>query len=286
MITFSLKVDIMSQEKKLEALFNVEKPVIGMLHLQALPGAPNNNETINEILELAEKDFQALIDGGVNGILIENYNDYPFYPNKVEPLTIASMAILVNQLSKKTKKPVGVNILRNDCIGALSVASITGASFIRCNFLVGAYVTDQGIINGCAHELMRLRNSLTTLITTDMKINVFADIHCKHASPLSSRSLTEECKDAFSRGMADAVIITGPRTGTAPILKKLKELNKQNLEPLIIGSGVSNENIEKLLPLADGAIIGTAFKKNGDIKNLVDSRRVKSIMKKAQKIQK
>ncbi|MBK5112787.1 MAG: BtpA/SgcQ family protein [Candidatus Heimdallarchaeota archaeon] len=264
---------------QLEKLFGVKKPVIGMIHLKALPGAPKSSLSVSEVLALAVDDLNSLIEGKVDGVLVENYNDYPFHPFTVEPSTIVSMSLIVKELVKSSSVPVGVNVLRNACSDALVIASFTGAEFIRCNFLTGAYVTDQGVIVGCAHILKRLQKQLSC-IKTETNPLIFGDVLCKHASPISPRTLELEAIDALERGLADAVIITGNRTGLPAKLSDLKLLRKKQIQPILVGSGVTSDSIQEILPYIDGVIIGTSLKHKNKISLPVDRKKVEEFMQK------
>lgn len=266
--------------KQFQQIFaGIQKPVIGMLHLAALPGSPNHSLSLEEIISRAKDDLNALLAGDVDGVLIENYNDRPFFPNSVEPITISSMAVIAKELISQSSIPVGINILRNACKEALAVATVTGADFIRCNFYTGVAVADQGIIEGCAPWLKRLQKNYSNLPKFQSP-KIFADVACKHATSLVPQSIEYSALDALERGQADAIIITGLRTGIAAKVSDLKLLQAKGIQPVIIGSGVSQKNIDKLLAHVDGAIIGTALKKDGIITNLVDQKRVSSLMEK------
>ncbi|RLG09050.1 MAG: phosphorybosylanthranilate isomerase, partial [Thaumarchaeota archaeon] len=130
-----------------EEVFGVEKPIIGMIHLKPLPGTPGSAK-LRDVLDLALKDAENLVEGGVDGLLIENLFDSPFYPDKVPPHVISSMTMIAWEIRKRYDLPIGVNILRNDSEASLAVASTIGAKFIRVNVHIGCVVTDQGIIQG------------------------------------------------------------------------------------------------------------------------------------------
>ena len=254
-----------------------------MIHLPSLPGSPNNLLGINDILSFAFGELDTLVSGGIDGIIVENFHDYPFYPQSVEPITIASMAIVTQALVQKSTVPIGVNILRNACSEALSIAALTNASFIRCNIWTGAYVTDQGIITGCAHTVKRLQKTLAAANNCTSPL-IFVDVHCKHASPLSNRPLELEVIDTFDRGAADAVIITGERTGLPAKIENLQMLHKKKIHPILIGSGVTSENVELFLPYADGAIVGSSLKRNCKIDEPTALKKVQNLVAKARNI--
>ncbi|MFX0163450.1 MAG: BtpA/SgcQ family protein, partial [Candidatus Hodarchaeota archaeon] len=158
--------------KEFNSLFQTEKPVIGVIHLPPLPGAPRNLEKIEKILERALEDAKKLEEGGINGIIVENYGDVPYYPESVPPETITSMTVICYEISKKISVPLGINVLRNDAKSALAIALATKASFIRVNVHISAMLTDQGLIQGKAHETLRYRSNLKidTKIFADVKV--------------------------------------------------------------------------------------------------------------------
>ncbi|MEM3637109.1 MAG: BtpA/SgcQ family protein [Conexivisphaerales archaeon] len=244
--------------------------IIGMVHLKPLPGSPLF-ESFHTVMDSALKDLKALEEGGVDGIMVENFNDMPFYKDDVPKETIASMTRVCTEIMKSTSLPVGINVLRNDSIASLAIAASCGASFIRANILTDAYVTDQGIIEGNAHRLLRYRRALNA-----ESIAIWADVHSKHASPLSTRRLELAVIDTVERGLADAIIITGERTGSAPQPSDLRTAKKYS--KVVVGSGVHPSNAKVLLKLADAAIIGTYFKMEGQVRNQVDAERVKKMM--------
>jgi membrane complex biogenesis BtpA family protein len=255
-------------------IFPVKNPIIGMIHLLPLPGAPRYTD-IQEVMHQAQKDYTALREGGVDSILIENFGDNPYLKDAVEPQTITWMTRII--LSLKIDIPFGVNVLRNDCKAALAIAHATGGQFVRCNMLTGAMVCDQGIIEGKASKILRYRKMLQT------DICIFADIQVKHASPLADQPLDIVAQDTVSRGLADALVVTGSQTGEQPSLKELAAVKKRVPHAfLCAGSGVNTRNVEFILEYADGCIVGESFKKEGIIENPVDMKRVREFMKKVE----
>jgi len=226
-------------------------------------------------LDAALRDAKALRNGGFDGLLIENYGDSPFKPTPADPETVASMTAIGREIRRQVDLPVGVNVLRNGALAALAIAHVIGARFIRVNVLTESLLTDQGIIDACAHDLMRYRKRLGA---TDVR--VFADVRSKHAAPLVSRPVEESARDAAYRGMADALIVTGPRTGAEPDRDSLRRIKASVPDrPVLIGSGLSKRNAVKLLGEADGAIVGTSVKQNGLIERPIDETRVRELVK-------
>ncbi len=267
--------DLKMRIKEFNSLFQTEKPVIGVIHLPPLPGAPRNLEKIEKILERALEDAKKLEEGGINGIIVENYGDVPYYPESVPPETITSMTVICYEISKKISVPLGINVLRNDAKSALAIALATKASFIRVNVHISAMLTDQGLIQGKAHETLRYRSNLKI----DTKI--FADVKVKHAKPITPPApIEEEAKEAIHRGQADAIIITGERTGIPPNPENILKV-KQTLPetPCLIGSGITPKNAKEMLKIADGCIVGTGIKINKKTENPVDPNLLKKLIK-------
>ena len=219
----------------------------------------------------ALEDARSLEAGGVDGLSIENMGDAPFFKNEVPPETVAAMGRVLSELRRQTTLPLGVNVLRNAGRAALSLAQAFGAQFVRVNVLTEAVVADQGLIEGIAAELMRARR----LIGAE-GIAVFADVHVKHAAQLVARPIRESALDAVERGQADVLVVSGARTGQPPEVEDLAQARE--VANVVIGSGLTAENAERLLGAADGAIVATALREGGDLRNPVDERRVKDLM--------
>jgi membrane complex biogenesis BtpA family protein len=221
------------------------------------------------------KDAESLQKGGVHGIMMENFGDVPFSPGRVESETIALMTSLACRLKDALDLPLGINVLRNDAESALAIAIAAKADFIRVNVLCGARVTDQGLIQGVAYNLLRMRSRLGA-----NDIAIMADVDVKHSAALAERSLKDEVEDTVKRGLADGVIVSGAGTGKAVDPSKLQSVAKSaGHAPVILGSGVSAANIKSLMPHAWGFIVGTSLKVNGDVSQPVDVARVKKLMK-------
>jgi membrane complex biogenesis BtpA family protein len=251
------------------------KPAIGVIHLRPLPGSPGCDQTIDEIADCALRDAEALATGGMDGLLLENFGDAPFYPGAVPPWTIACLTEIAGQVRRRFSVPLGINVLRNDASAALSVAVAVSAQFIRVNILCGARVTDQGVIEGQAHRVLRERRQLGA-----DDIQIWADVHVKHSGPLSPRALSEEVSDTIERGLADAVIISGAATGRPASLAELSVAQQAaDRTPVLLGSGVTIDNLLEWLPLADGFIVGSALKQGGRADQPVDPEAVQAFVR-------
>lgn len=262
-------------------VFKNGKPIIGMVHLPPLPGAPRyRGMSIEEIVEKAVREASKLAEGGVDGLLVENYNDNPYIAIPRDPFLAAIMAVVVREVGKKVNIPVGVNVLRNGALLALSAAKAAGGKFIRVNVFTDTVVTDQGIIEPCAAELQRARRTLDA-----GDVLIFADVHVKYSKPFVELSIEEAARNAAFRGGADALILTGRRTGEEASLEELIAVKKMVPSvPVLLGSGVTAENVEKFLKVADGAIVGTYFKEGGVTEAPVDVSRVKRFMERVRRL--
>lgn len=234
------------------------RPLLGMIHLPPLPGSPRSQMSLDDIVEFALAEATLLEGAGMDGVIVENVGDAPFFRESVPAITVAAMSVVVRAVRQQTDLAVGVNLLRNACLEALSIASVVGADFIRCNVVIGAYVTDQGIISGCAAELARLRRTL------DHDVAVLGDIHVKHAAPLFDVPIEDAAADLAERGGADAVIVSGSRSPDPPSFERVSAVKQAVSKPVLIGSGVSLANVGDFYAASDGVLIGeTDFKVDG-----------------------
>jgi uncharacterized protein len=249
--------------------------ITGVVHLSPLPGAALGKpaSSLSEILDRARRDACALAEGGVNALIVENFGDVPFTRDRVHPHTVAAMTLAVESVMAESGLPIGINVLRNDGISAVSIAAATGATFVRINVYVGAAVTDQGLIEGNAEAVQALNKRLGA------RIDVWADIDVKHAAQIAPRPIGEIASDAIERGLAQAVIVTGGGTGKEIDLRDLQSTRAAVPEARILaGSGITDANVAQILNIADGVIVGTYFKKDGIVSNPVDIDRVKRLI--------
>jgi membrane complex biogenesis BtpA family protein len=259
----------------LKAWTGVDKPVIGMLHLLPLPGSPRFGGSLSAVTERVLHDADALVAGGVHGLIIENFGDTPFYPQRVPPEVVAHMTSLAIEVRERCDVPLGINVLRNDGCSALAIAHAVGAELVRVNVLCGARVTDQGLTEGIAHELLRERVALGA-----ERVKILADINVKHSAPLGPpRSIADEVADTIERGGADVIVVSGSATGQATSVEEVRQAKAAAGDtPVFVGSGVTADTIGDYLRHADGFIIGTALKHDGVVTNPVDAGRVREMM--------
>jgi len=253
----------------LNQIFTNSQPVIGVVHLLPLPTSPRWGGNLKHVLDRAEQEATALASGGVDGIIVENFFDAPFTNGHVDPAVISAMTLVIQHIMRMVEIPVGINVLRNDAMSALAIAACVGAKFIRVNVLTGVMATDQGIIEGNAYQLLRYRREL------DCDIKIFADVLVKHAHPISVPNLTLAIQDTIHRGLADAIILSGLATGDAPTHPDLQEaaIACQGV-PFLIGSGANAQNVAQLLKYANGVIVSSSLKRNGQMHQPIDPNRV------------
>lgn len=255
------------------ALFPMPCPLIGVVHLKPLPGSPLWAGDLEAVQAAALADARAYLEGGAAGVIVENFGDAPFWGERVPPETVASMARIATAVVAAIPLPVGLNVLRNDALAALAIAQASGARFIRVNVLTGATVTDQGLLQGEAAELLRRRRLLGA-----EGIRILADVLVKHGAPLAPLTIEEAVRDVLARGGADGVIVSGSGTGQPTALEDLRRARLvASGAPVLIGSGAKLETIASLAGACDGVIAGTALKREGLVHRPVDFRRVEAL---------
>lgn len=244
-----------------------------MVHLLPLPGAPLYRGSLHEVIDAALRDARALRDGGAAGLIVENFGDKPF-SKTAGAETVAAMTRVVAEVAREVALPFGVNVLRNDGAAAMAIAVATGASLIRVNVLTGAMVTDQGVIEGDAAGLLRLRRQLGA-----EDVAILADHMVKHASPLAPIDPVQSARDLRSRGLADALVVTGKETGGEADPAGLALVRRAVPDaPILLGSGLTAENAPRFRELADGFIAGTWLKEEGRVDAPVDAGRVRALV--------
>lgn len=247
--------------------FKVEKPLIGMIHLSPLPGSYRYaGGGVRPIIDAALRDLDTLERGGADAGLVENLRDTPFakYASRE---TFAAMTVVVQEVVRRASIPIGVNVLRNDGLAALSIAAATGALFLRINVYCGVAFTDQGPIEGEAHALLELRKRL------GCNVKILADILVKHASHLST---VEEAVLDTARNLPDALVVSGIGTGKRTAPEDLQVAKQSASLLVLVGSGVRIDNLFTYGE-ADGFIVGSALKEEGEVTAPVDLERVREL---------
>jgi uncharacterized protein len=260
-------------------IFGTDKALIGMIHCQPFPGAPRfRGASMETVYDAAMRDAEALIEGGMHGLIIENHGDIPFSkPDDIGPETAAFMSVITDRIARATGIPLGINVLANAPIPAFAIAMAGGAKFIRVNQWANAYVANEGFMEGRAAEAMRYRSALRA-----EHIKVFADSHVKHgAHAITADRTIEELTRDLAFFDADAVIATGQRTGNSATVEEIETIAAATHLPLLVGSGVTKDNIVEILERTSGVIVASSLKEGGVWWNPVELARVKAFVEAA-----
>ncbi len=248
------------------------KLLIGVVHLQPLPGAPRWRGNMESVIEFAVNDARAYERGGAHAVFIENFGDVPFTKGSIAPETLAAMAAAGRAIRQAVDLPIGFNVLRNDARAALALCAVCDGAFIRVNIHTGAMLTDQGLIEGNAYETLRYRQRVCP------GAQIFADVHVKHAVPLGNWSIEDAARDTVERGLADALIVSGAGTGLQADLADVERVRRTApTTRILLGSGTTLANVRAFLPAADGFIVGSSLKLGGKLSNPIDPKRVAAL---------
>jgi uncharacterized protein len=276
--------DIPPKPNALDRIFGVAKPIIGVVHLDPLPGSPRyEGKDVQAIYENGARDARVLADGGVDGIIIENAFDLPYArPEDIGFETVASLTAAC-LAAQRAGLPLGIMCVANGIVPAIAVGKAVGARWVRANQWTHAYVAAEGLINSPAGRALRYRSNLRAA----GEIAVFADVHVKFGAHAitADRSIEDQARDAEFLD-ADALIVTGTRTGVAPTVKDVGLVKESSRLPVIIGSGLDSTTADELLSVADGAIVGSWLKEEGYWWNPVDADRVHTLMEAVRSLRK
>lgn len=250
------------------------RELVGVVHLDPLPGAPGWKGDFEALLDRAAADAEALAAGGLRRAIVENFGDRPFFKQQVPPETVAGLACALRHVAAAAPGlELGLNVLRNDARSALGLAAVLPVRFVRINVHVGAMVTDQGLIEGQAAETLRERQRLCP------GVELWCDVHVKHAQPLAGEDLIDAARNTLERGLADVLILSGRATGSPPDGRDLARVRAAcPAARLYLGSGLNLGNAAELLTHADGAIVGTSLKRGGHVDQPVDVERVRALL--------
>lgn len=261
-------------------LFSKQKPVIGVIHVGALPGTPAGGRAVSEIVEQARAEARLYLEGGVDALMIENMHDVPYLRGRVGPEIASAMAVIGHAVKEQCALPTGVQILAGANLEAMAVAHAAGLDLIRAEGYVFAHIADEGWIESSAAELLRYRKQ----IGAD-RIEVWADVKKKHSSHAVTTDITlGETAEAVEFMRGNAVVVTGSVTGRAPRLSDVEEVKAHCRLKVILGSGIDASNISDFYEAADGFIIGSYFKRDGHWANTVDPVRVETLMKEVNRL--
>ncbi len=257
-----------------------KKTIIGMIHVEPLPGTPKFKACMPEIIVKAKVEAVMYKEAGVDAIAIENMHDIPYLNKKVGPEITAAMAVIGYEVKNATGLPCGVQVLAGANKEALAVALTAGLDFIRAEGFVFGHVADEGYIDASAGEVLRYRRQIGAehiLVLTDIKKK-----HSAHAVTADVDII--ETAHAAEFFLSDGVIVTGVATGQEASLEELQAVKASVKIPVLVGSGVTVENVDRYLAVADALIIGSYFKVNGHWTQTVDFERVKGFMEKVNKL--
>lgn len=259
----------------LEAAFGCSQPLVGMVHLVPLPGSPGWKGSMSRVLERARADAEALLEGGMDALLVENFGDVPYHPRTVPPETVAAMARALEAVGAVAgERPVGVNVLRNDARSGVGLAAACGARFLRVNVHAGTMFTDQGVVEGLAHETLRIRGVLAP------DLLILADVLVKHARPPADLDPGSAGRDLRERALADVLVVSGARTGAPVDPVRLEAVRRGAPDaPVWLGSGLDQKNAEALMDHADGAIVGSTLHRGGRAGAGIDGERVRNLVR-------
>jgi len=262
--------------QKFQSIFKIDKPIIGMIHLKALPGTPKFNNNINEIIDTALHETEIYKSAGIDALAIENMHDVPYLKNNVGHEISSIMSIIGSEVKKLSGLPCGIQVLSSANKAAIAIAKNANLDFIRAEGFVFGHVADEGYIDANAGELLRYRKK----IDAD-HIAVFTDIKKKHSSHTITTdvSIVETAK-AAEYFLSDGLIITGISTGESANMNEINAIKNACKIPVIVGSGVTIDNVTQYLSNSDALIIGSYFKKEGFWENALDYDKIATLMTK------
>lgn len=262
-------------------IFNVRVPVISVVHLTPLPGSPRyENAPVAKIVEKALEDATLLAESGVDGLIIENFGDVMF-SKKVGPEIVAAMTVVAKKIKETVSIPIGLCVLQNDVVAGLAIAKAVGADFIRAGYYTEVSIADSGMMESVAAEALRYRRYI------DCEAKIFADVQVKHSYPLMQRPIEEAAEDACERGLADAVVITGKKTGGEANPDEVIRVKKALPDvPIMVGSGVTVDNVERYFNYIDAIIISSGLNLDGDISKGLDRARAVAFTNKIEELRK
>ena len=254
-------------------IFGRDKALIGMIHCPAFPGAPRyRGASMDDIYDTCMRDAERLVQGGMHGLIVENHGDIPFSkPDDIGPETPAFLSVVTDRIKRTFGLPIGINVLANAPLPALATAVAGGADFIRVNQWANAYVANEGFMEGRAAEALRYRSLLRA-----EHVRIFTDAHVKHGSHaiVADRSIPELTRD-LGFFDSDCIIATGQRTGDSASMDEIDEIGGATHLPLLVGSGVTEDNIVAILGRTNGVIVASSLKEGGVWWNPVEPERVR-----------
>lgn len=255
-------------------IFPKTKSLIGMIHVQALPGTPQNHLSVFEIAAQAVKEAKILAENGMQSIMLENMHDLPYLNRNVGPEIISALTRICSDVRGVTNLPLGLQILAGANQAALSVAQASEFQFIRAEGFVFGHMADEGLLQSDAGELLRFRKHIGA-----ESIQIFTDIKKKHSShALTSDVSLEDTVEAAEFFLSDGVIITGTHTGKPVNHEELSRVYASAQLPVLVGSGVTSDGLSEIFDTADAFIVGSYFKQGGNWKHNPDPQRIEALV--------
>lgn len=256
--------------------FSSHPALIGMVHLRALPGTPKASYSIKELTQLALEEACIYADAGMDGIMFENMHDVPYLNQSVGPEVTAAMTAVATAVRREIDLPMGIQVLAGANREALAIALAAELQWIRAEGYVFGHVGDEGYIDAQAGTLLRYRKQIGA-----SHIQVWTDIKKKHSSHAVTADVDiVETGRAAQFFCADALILTGISTGTTADVEELHQMKAGVDLPIVIGSGITVDNVQDYLPEADAFIVGSSLKRDGRWDQAVDPERVQALVAK------
>jgi hypothetical protein len=253
-------------------LFSNRKPIIGMVHLRPLPESPAYDGDLDAIYHQAETDARILLDAGIDALIVENLGDEPFLIGEPTAAQLAIMASITGHIRSMADVPLGVNVQFNAWQAEIAIAYACRASFVRVEVFVDTVISAQGIVQPCSAQITRYRRQLGAA-----SVELWADIQTKYTQNVIPQGIVQSALDAQAAGAA-VLIVTGSATGQATPLDVVREVRQKATIPVVVGSGTTAANVQQVLQVADGAIVGSALKRDGRATNPVSEEQTRAFM--------
>jgi len=264
----------MDSNRIFKSIFNASRALIGVIHVEALPGTPANQCDVSAIAASAVAEARIYAAAGFHGLMIENTHDRPYLKRSVGPEISTAMAVIGAEVRRAVSLPLGIQILAGANLPALAVAHACGASFVRVEGFVFAHVADEGVIESSAGELLRYRRVIGA-----SNVRVFADIKKKHSAHAITADVDiVETARAAEFFQADGVIVSGVATGSAADAEEVRAVSQAVAIPTLVGSGITPENLSGFAA-AQGFIVGSSVKRDGVWSSPLDEGRVRAVVR-------
>lgn len=248
-----------------------KKMIIGMVHLKNISYNINDDFELEKVLTTAKRDLISLQEGGVDAAIVENFFDIP-YSNEISLEQVINFTSIFTRLKEISSIPLGVNLQQTSGNEEMQIAQLCGGEFIRSEAFVETRLGSFGILTPQANSLIKYKKERNS------KVVIFADINVKHTIGLVNQPIESSILDAKMAG-ANALILTGFATGKSPTVEDVRRFKEIAEEiPVLVGSGVSKNNISELMKHCEGIIVGSSLKENGEVSNEIDVNKVKEIV--------